>query len=290
VTDPGSGGTITVDRWGSVVPVVTAGAEARTLAQPTKAGLITTVVVDTYVGDLTLTVTGGYNADAATSITFGTAGDYVTFVSIKVGASYYWRVVSQEGTNVAGEDMTVDQLTATTANVTTLTGTTTNATNATITTANVTTLTGTTTNATNSTITTANVTSLTGTTTNATTANLTNATLGRVQITSTAVNAAGSVIGNAANLSYGVNIVSGADNTTGVILPVAVANGCVEIMQITNGKQLAVYPQVNSAIAGLAANAAFNTGAANTAATAGTSQNVYFKFVATNATQWYVDK
>jgi hypothetical protein len=119
---------------------------------------------------------------------------------------------------------------------------------------------------------------------------VTNATLGMVQVTATAVNAAGSAIGNAANLSYGVNIVAGADNTTGVKLPVAVANATVEIFQTVNAKQLAVYPQVNSAIAGLGANTAFNTGVANTAAQAGTTQNVYFKFVATNATQWYASK
>jgi hypothetical protein len=113
MVDPGASGTITVDRYGAVVPIVTAGAEARTLAQPTKAGIVCTIVIDTYVGACTLTVTGGYNADAATSITLGTAGDFVTFISIKVGASYYWRVLAQEGTNVAVEDFAVDQLSVT---------------------------------------------------------------------------------------------------------------------------------------------------------------------------------
>lgn len=113
VVDPGSAGTIVLDRWGLVAPIVTAAAEARTLAQPTKAGLLATVVLDEDGGDLTLTVTGGYNADGDTTITFGDAGDFVTFVSVKVGASYYWRVAAQEGTNAAVEDLTVDQLTAT---------------------------------------------------------------------------------------------------------------------------------------------------------------------------------
>lgn len=113
VVDPGASGTITVDRWGAVCPVVTATAEARTLAQPTKAGLVSTVVLDTDGGDLTLTVTGGFNADADTSITFADAGDFVTFFSIKVGTSYYWRVIAQEGTNVAGETLSVDTITAT---------------------------------------------------------------------------------------------------------------------------------------------------------------------------------
>lgn len=241
MTDPGDAGTIVVDRYAAVVPLVSAAAETRTLAQPTKAGILCLLEVDTYVGDITLTVTGGYNQAASTSITLGTAGDWALFKSVKVGTSYYWRVVAHEGTNI------------------TETGG-------------------------------GTVTSQTVTTLSSTTASVTNATLGRVQVTSTAVNAAGSAIGNAANLSYGMNIVGAADNTTGVILPVAVANGCVEILQTTNGKQLAVYPQVNSAVAGLGANTAFNTGVANTAATAGTTQNVYFKFVATNTTQWYASK
>ena len=245
MTDPGNAGTITVDRWGAVVPIVTAGAETRTLAQPTKAGLSCLLEIDTYVGACTLTVTGGYNQAATTSITMGTAGDWVLFKSVKVGTSYLWRVVAQEGTNA-----TLTDVTATTATVTTLAAT----------------------------------------TANATTSAITNATLGRVQVTSAIVNAAGGNIGTAAALSYGMNIVIGTDNTTGVILPVAVANGCVEILQTVNAKQLAVYPQVSSGIAGLSDNAAFNTGVANTAATAGTTQNVYFKFVATNTTKWYVSK
>lgn len=110
MTDPGSGGTINFDRWGAVCGVVTAGAEARTLAQPTKAGLLEAVVLDVAGGAMTLTVTGGYNADGATSLTFGSAGDFVAFYSIKVGSSYYWRPAFWEGVNVAIEDFDVDQL------------------------------------------------------------------------------------------------------------------------------------------------------------------------------------
>jgi len=125
VWDPGSGGQLAPDRDRAVFPVTTLAAESRTLVQPTKAGLITTVVLDVDGGDLTLTVTGGYNADAETSITFDDAGDFVTFISIKVGTSYVWRVVAQEGTTTALEDFSVDALTLTTL---TLTGTTVTAT------------------------------------------------------------------------------------------------------------------------------------------------------------------
>ncbi len=99
--DPGDTKTIYPRKQFATTPVVTTGVEARTLEQPHKTGMIHTVVLDTDGGTLTLTVTGGYNGDADTSITFADAGDFVTFISIRVGSSFYWRVLGQEGTNVA---------------------------------------------------------------------------------------------------------------------------------------------------------------------------------------------
>lgn len=111
-------GTLVINRYGCVIPVdTTAGAAALTLAVPTKAGIIGTVFLEVDGGDLTLTVTNGYNADADTSITFADAGDFVTFISIDIAGTKYWRVLAQEGTNVAGEDLTVDQATITTATI-----------------------------------------------------------------------------------------------------------------------------------------------------------------------------
>lgn len=120
MADPGDAGTITVDRWGAVVPVTTATAETRTLAQPTKAGLLCMVEINSYGGACTLTVTGGYNQAGSTVITLGTEADWIRFVSIKVGASYYWRIIAEEGTNATRTAMTaqtVTTLTATTANL-----------------------------------------------------------------------------------------------------------------------------------------------------------------------------
>ena len=116
--DPGSAGTITVAMDRQICPVVTAAAEARTLAQPNRPGILAGVELDTDGGDLTLTVTGGYNRDADTSITFADAGDYIVVWSIKVGTSYYWRVIAQEGTTASVEDGTFDTVTATTLTVT----------------------------------------------------------------------------------------------------------------------------------------------------------------------------
>lgn len=117
IADPGASATITIDKDGGVCPVTTAAAEARTLRVPTKAGIVGTIVLYEDGGDLTLTVTNGYNADADTSITFADAGDFVTFISINVGGTYYWRIIAQEGTNVAGETLTVDTLAADTLTV-----------------------------------------------------------------------------------------------------------------------------------------------------------------------------
>jgi hypothetical protein len=110
--DPGDAGTITVDRQLAQVPLALAAAETRTLAQPTKAGLVCTVAVDSdSAGSCTLTVTGGYNADSDTTISLADAADFVTFISIKVGTSYYWRIVVQEGTSASMEDLSIDKLT-----------------------------------------------------------------------------------------------------------------------------------------------------------------------------------
>ena len=129
--DPGDAGTVAVDRYGAVLPVVTTGAsETRVLAAPGKAGLLVTVVHDTDGGDFTLTVNPtsgtcyGYNQDNETTIDFADAGDYVTFMSVKIGAEFAWRAIAQEGTTATVEEGTFDTLTATTGDVTTLTATT----------------------------------------------------------------------------------------------------------------------------------------------------------------------
>jgi hypothetical protein len=106
--DPGDAKTITIKQWGQVCPVVTTGVQTRTLAQPTKAGIMAAIVLDVDGGDLTLTVTGGYNQANATTIVFGDAGDYVVLYSIKVGTAFYWRVIGQEGTNASVSALTLN--------------------------------------------------------------------------------------------------------------------------------------------------------------------------------------
>lgn len=91
-----------------------------------------------------------------------------------------------------------------------------------------------------------------------------------------AVTAAGSVIGDAAQLSQGLNVVTGADGTKGVILPVAVPGMQVYIKGVTAGV-LKVWPQSGSTINALSASAAMSLASGATPAI----------LVASTATQWY---
>ncbi len=90
------------------------------------------------------------------------------------------------------------------------------------------------------------------------------------------VAAAGSVIGDAAVLSQGLNIVTGADGTKGVILPVAVA-GLQVVIKGNSAGVLKVYPQTAAAINGITASAAMSLASGLIPAT----------FIASAAGQWY---
>jgi len=92
----------------------------------------------------------------------------------------------------------------------------------------------------------------------------------------TAVTATGSVIGDAAQLSQGLNVVTGADGTKGVILPVAVPGMQVYVKGVTAGV-LKIYPQSGATINALSASAAISL----------TSGAVPAILVASSATQWY---
>ncbi len=87
----------------------------------------------------------------------------------------------------------------------------------------------------------------------------------------------GTAIGNANAVYEGVTIVTGADDTAAVILPVAAIGMKVQLVNTTAGKNLIVFPQVGSAINALGANNAFNSA----------SDAPHLTFIATSATQWY---
>lgn len=99
---------------------------------------------------------------------------------------------------------------------------------------------------------------------------------GKLRLKRSAVAAAGSAQGNAAALNTGFNVVSGADNTTGVVLPTPGACEICVVKNNTSGKNLPVYPGTNAAIDAGSANAAANQASLEIA--------IYF---ADSATQWY---
>jgi hypothetical protein len=93
----------------------------------------------------------------------------------------------------------------------------------------------------------------------------------------TAVTAAGSDLSGATQLSEGINVVGGADDSVGVKLPATPAPGTIVIVKTTvSAKALKVYPDAAATINAISSNGAI-TQAATTAA-------LYF---ATSTTQWY---
>jgi hypothetical protein len=96
IADPGDAGAIPVTGSGQV-PLVTAGAETRTLAVPSYAGQRLLLYLKTDGGDCVVTVAQAINAEGRTTLTLDDAGDHVLLVGIEEGANLRWRVASAEG-------------------------------------------------------------------------------------------------------------------------------------------------------------------------------------------------
>lgn len=93
--------------------------------------------------------------------------------------------------------------------------------------------------------------------------------------TVSAVTPTGSVQGDAAALSNGLNVVTGADGTKGVILPAAAAGKQVRIKNVT-GFALKVWPATGDGINAVAVNGSYSMAA---------STSVILE--AADATTWY---
>ena len=101
-------------------------------------------------------------------------------------------------------------------------------------------------------------------------------TLGKMpRIPVATVAAAGNAQGNAAALSEGFNLVTGADDTKGVVLPAAVA-GMQVIIKVGDGADLKIYPASGDAINALSADAAMTV-----------VDDVSVYLIALNGTTWY---
>jgi hypothetical protein len=109
---------------------------------------------------------------------------------------------------------------------------------------------------------------------NITSANITTSTH-VIRSVATAINAAGTVQGDATALAKDINVVSTVSAGQGVRLPTAVA-GMVIIVNNTSATSLNVYPSTSAAINSLATNAAYTHVAAAS-----------LQYYAISATQWY---
>ena len=96
--DPGDGGLIRIERYATHVDLVTAGAETRTLARPSKAGLRCVLNFQTDGGNCVVTSLAQLNSTGNNTITFATAGQMLELHSRRLGSDLEWTVVYNEGT------------------------------------------------------------------------------------------------------------------------------------------------------------------------------------------------
>lgn len=96
--DPGASGRIDPGERGiCYFNLVSAGAETRTLAAPTRVGMLLTLSCGTYVGDIVVTSAVAVNQTGNTILTFGAARDTITLVAVKSGSTLYWSVSGNDG-------------------------------------------------------------------------------------------------------------------------------------------------------------------------------------------------
>ena len=96
IEDPGADGAIPVTNGGTC-QIVTATAEARTLAVPTSVGQVLSLVLNDDGGDCTIDVAAAINQTGNTRIVMNDAGDTIVLVGVQVGENKVWRVVVNDG-------------------------------------------------------------------------------------------------------------------------------------------------------------------------------------------------
>jgi hypothetical protein len=94
--DPGDGNAIAVINTGHV-PLVTTGAETRTVADARAAGLTLDLYFKTDGGDCVVTTASPCNQAGNNTLTFADAGDHIRLQSIEDGSDFEWRVVANDG-------------------------------------------------------------------------------------------------------------------------------------------------------------------------------------------------
>lgn len=99
IADPGDAGAIPVTQSGRV-PLVSAGAETRTLAAPTFAGQQLLLYMKTDNGDITLTCATTINETGNNTITFANTGEAVHLIAVEEGGNLRWRLATADGASL----------------------------------------------------------------------------------------------------------------------------------------------------------------------------------------------
>lgn len=100
ITDPGNAGAIPVTKSG-YCPLVTAGAETRTLGAPTFIGQRLQLHLKTDGGDCVVTCSTTINQTGNNTITFNDAGDCIELVAKENGSNLRWSLVFNDGTSLS---------------------------------------------------------------------------------------------------------------------------------------------------------------------------------------------
>ncbi len=101
LTDPGDAGTIRPNKDLQICEMVSAAAETRTVAAPTKPGIRFVLRLMTDGGTVTVTVTGGMNVALNTVATFADVSDILSLVSISITATTYRWEIAEGNVGVA---------------------------------------------------------------------------------------------------------------------------------------------------------------------------------------------
>lgn len=96
IADPGDAGAIPVTSEGHV-PLVSAGAETRTIADATITGQQIMLCFKTDAGDITLTAASPVNQTGNNTMIFADVGDVIHLIAIEDGADKEWRIMHNDG-------------------------------------------------------------------------------------------------------------------------------------------------------------------------------------------------
>lgn len=95
VADPGDAGAIPVT--GGYVPLVTEGAETRTLAAPTAIGTLLLLYMKTDGGNGVVTCATTFNETGNNTLTFANTGEACLLISVEEGGNKRWRSIFIDG-------------------------------------------------------------------------------------------------------------------------------------------------------------------------------------------------